>query len=167
GAEAVYAEALRIARHAQCAVADQPGTHQGCGLDIAVTPIDRKAIALVGDGQLAIAAVDLIAGKARAVAQILLTAAAIVTDPTGPAEPRHPDPLADCKAVRRLALLHHGADDLMPEYQRQLRVGKLAVDNMQIGSAHRAGAHRDQQLLRSRTRRRQLRGDEWSPCCGQ
>ena len=71
--KAVDPEALRVARHAQGAVADQPGAHQRRRLDIAIAPIDRKAVALVGDGQFGIAAVDLIAGEACAVAQILLT----------------------------------------------------------------------------------------------
>ena len=124
GAKAVDPEALRVARHAQGAIADQPGAHQWRRLDIAVTRIDRKAVALVGDGQLGIAAVDLVAGEAGAVAQILLPAAAILAHPAGPAEPRHPDPVADRESIGRFALLDDGADDLVPGDQRQLRIGE-------------------------------------------
>src|SRR5262249_11960324 len=94
GAETVDPDQPRIAGHAQGSVADEAGAHQRRRLDIAVTLVDRKAIALVGDGQLGIAAIDLIAGEASAVAQILAAGAAIFADPAGPAEPRHADPVA-------------------------------------------------------------------------
>ena len=158
---------MRVARHAQGAVADQPGAHQRRRLDIAIAPIDRKAIALIGNGQFGIAAVDLIAGKAGAVAQILAPTPAIVANPAGPAEPRHADPVADRKAVGRFALLDDRADDLVPGNERQFRIGELAVDDMQIGPAHRTGPHRDQHLTRSRTRRRQFRRDERPPSLSQ
>jgi len=54
-------------------------------------------------------------------------------------------------------LLDDDADDLVPGHERQFRIGKLAIDDMQIGPADGAGAHRDQQLLRAGMRRRQLR----------
>src|SRR5258707_8597046 len=71
GAKAVDPYQRRIPGHPQSAVADQPGAHPGCCLDIAVAWIDCKAITLVGDGELGIAAIDVIAGEPGAVAQIL------------------------------------------------------------------------------------------------
>jgi hypothetical protein len=67
-AETVDAERFAVARQPQCAVADQASAEQRRRLDIAEGLRDREAIALIGDGQLCIAAVDLIAGEAGAVA---------------------------------------------------------------------------------------------------
>ena len=167
GAKPVDADRTRLAGHAQTAVADQPGAHQRRCLNIAVSGVDRKAIALVGDGQLGIAAIDLIAGKTRAVAQILTAAAAIVANPAGPAEPRHPDPVADREAVDFRPLLDNRADDLVAEDERQFRVGKLAIDDVQIGAAHRAGVHLNQHLPRPWARRRHVSRDQRPPRCNQ
>ena len=167
GAETVDSDGAGVAGHAQRAIADQPGAHQRRRLDIAVDRVDRKAIALVGDGQLGITAIDLIPGEPGAVAQILATAAAIFADPAGPAEPRHADPVADREAVDLRPLLDDRTDDLVAEDERQLGIGKLAVDDMQIGAAHRAGAHRNQHLLRPRTRRGQFRRDQRPSRCRQ
>src|SRR6266851_6309671 len=149
GAEAVDPDQWRIPGHTQSAVSDQTSAHQGRRLDIAVARIDRKAITLVGDGELGIAAIDLIAGEPGAVAQILMSLAAILADAAGPTEPGHPDPVADRETVDRFPLPDDASDDLVPGHQRQFRVGKLAVDDMQIGPADGAGPHRDQDLLRS------------------
>jgi hypothetical protein len=140
----------------QGAIADQPGAQQRSRRDIVEFGRQREAIALVGGGQLGVAAVDLIAGEAGAVAEILSPAAAIIADPAGPAEPRHPHPLADREAVDRRALLDHGADDLVSRDQWQLGMGQFAVDDMKVGAAHRAGLDRDQHLARRRFWRRQL-----------
>src|SRR4051812_43370326 len=104
GAKAVNADQPRVPGHAQRAVTDEAGAHQGRRLDVAPAGVDRKAIALVGDGQLGIAAVDLIAGESRAVAQILAAAAAVSADAACPAEPRHADPVADPETVDRFTL---------------------------------------------------------------
>ena len=44
------------------------------------------------------------------------------------------------------------ADDLVAENERQLRVGELAVDDVQVGAADAAGAHAEQHLARARAR---------------
>src|SRR5215468_6229547 len=118
GAKAVDPDQPRIPRHAQRAVADEPGAHQRRRLDIAVARIDCKAIAFVGDGQFRITAVDLIAGEAGAVAEILAPAAAILANPAGPTEPWHADPVADRETVDRFSLLDDGADDFVSGHQR-------------------------------------------------
>src|SRR6266481_5119091 len=122
GAKAVDPDQRRIPGHTQSAEADQPGAHQGCRLDIAVAWIDCKAITLVGDGELGIAAIDLIAGEPGAVAQILMGLAAILADAAGPTEPGHPDPVADRETVDRFPLLDDPSNDLVPGDQRQFRV---------------------------------------------
>ena len=151
----------------KAAVPDEAGTQERRRLDVAVALVDRKAIALIGDGQLGIAAVDLVAGEAGTVAQILAATAAVLADPAGPAEPRHADPVADLETVDRFPLFDDVADDLVPGHQWQFRVGKLAVDDVQIGPAHRAGPHLNQDLVRPVARRRQLGRGKRTPCGGQ
>ncbi len=160
GAEAVDADPLGFASDAQGAVADQPGAQQWRRRDIAERWVDREAIALVGDRQFGIPAVDLVAGKAGAVAQILAAAAAVIADAAGPAEPGDADPVADREAVGIGAPLHHHADDLMTRHQRQFRLRQLTVEDVQIGAAHRAGLDHDQQLPRTGPRRQQIGRDQ-------
>ncbi len=66
GAEAPDAEAARVAGHAQGAVADQAGAEQRGGLGVAVAVGQREAVGGVGDGELGVAAVQRVAGEARA-----------------------------------------------------------------------------------------------------
>ena len=95
-----------------------------------------------------IAAVARIAGEQRRIAQVLPIGAAIRADPAGMSEPRHPDALAESETGNACADLRHPADDLVPGHERELRVGQLAVDHMEIGAANPAGRDRDQDLAR-------------------
>src|SRR5207244_3352539 len=81
-------------------------------------------------------------GEPVTAAKILADVAAIFAAAAGPAEPGHTNPLADREAVYRFSLLEDGADDLVPEHQRQFRVRKLAVDDVQVGPANGTGPHR-------------------------
>jgi hypothetical protein len=159
-AKAVNADSPTLASEAQGAVADQPGAQQRRGRDIIEFGRDRETVALVGDGQLGIAAIDLVAGEPRAVAQILMAAAAVLADATGPAEPWHADPVADREPVGIGSTVHDHADDFVTGHQRQLRVAQFAVEDVQIGPADGTGLDRDQQLPRSGPRFRQLGGGE-------
>src|SRR5207248_8189452 len=152
----VYADALALAGEPQGAVADQPGAEQRRRLDIAECGRDRKAVALVGDGQLGIAPIDLIAGEAGLIAEVLISAPAVFTSPASPAEPGHPDPVADLEAVDPGSGLGHRADDLVTGHQRQLRPRQLAVENVQIGATHGAGVDLDLHLSRAGRGPRQL-----------
>src|SRR5580658_6365453 len=85
-----------------------------------------------------VAAVARKAGKERRVAQVLAPAPAIGAMPAGMAEPGH----ADARAGRERDPFARSLDpayDLMPRNDRQLGVGQLAVDDMQIGAADAAG----------------------------
>src|SRR3989442_423946 len=82
------------AGHAQGAVADQPGAEQRRRLRVRVLLRDREAEALVGDGQLGVAAVDVVPGEARVVAQVLAPGSAVAAVAVGPAEPGHAHPVA-------------------------------------------------------------------------
>jgi hypothetical protein len=151
GAEAVNAEAgelafERLAGKLERAIADQSGTEQRRSLGVAVTFRQFEHIARVGHRVAGIAAVDLIAGEARIVAEILLARAAIGASAVGPAEPGHTDAVADCQLRHALAERFDAADDLMPEHERQLGLVELAVENVQVGTAYAAGRHLDQDL---------------------
>ena len=135
-AEAVEAEALGVAGHAQRAVADQPGAEQRRDLLVGMVLGEREAEALVGDGQLGVAAVELVAGEAGAVAEVLAAGAAEAAGAVGPAQPRHADALALRVA---LAVAGDAGDDLVAEHERQLRLGQLAVGDVQVGATDPAG----------------------------
>src|SRR3954447_5718522 len=137
GAEDVKGEPARVAGHAQGAGADQPGAQQRCGLEVGVAGRDIEAVALVGDGELGVAPVDVAAGEPRAVAQVLAAAPAVLALAVGPAEPRHADPPVGPG---------DRADDLVPDHERRARHVELAVDDVQVGAADAARVHLDQQL---------------------
>ena len=135
GPEAVEPEPLCVPGEVERAVADQAGAEERRGLLVRVAGREREAVARVRDRLLRIAAVDVVAGEARVVAEILLSGAAVAAFAVRPREPRNAD-------ARAFALaLDHGADDLVAEDERQLRVGELAVSDVQIGAANAAGVH--------------------------
>ena len=140
GAEPVEPDTLRLADQPQRPVADQPGAEQRRRLQVRVAVGDREAEALVGDRDLGVAAVDVVAGELRVVAEVLAAAAAVAALAVGPAEPRHPDPLARGELLRPLPRLAHHADDLVAHHQRQLRLGEVAVEDVEVGAADAAGA---------------------------
>ena len=63
------------------------------------------------------------------------------------------------------AIAHRGddADDLVSRHERQLGLRQLAIDDMQIGAAHRARADLDQDLARARLGGRNLSRAERLP----
>ena len=125
GAEAVEAEAAGVAGHRQRAVPDQSATQQGRRLLVTQLSGERQAEALIRDGQLREAAVDVAPGEARVHTQVLAPGAAVCAVAIGPAEPRDTD----------TATVLGNADDLVPENDRQLRRVDLTVTQMQVGSA--------------------------------
>jgi hypothetical protein len=128
GAEAEYAEprqlaAERLAGKLQRAVADQTSAEQRRRLGVVIAAWQLEAVARVGGRVLGIAAVELVTGEARVVAQILLAAPAIETGAVGRAQPRQADAIADSEALDARAERRNLADDLVAENQRQLGVG--------------------------------------------
>ena len=146
GPEAVEAEPLRVAREPERAVADQPGAEERRRLQVGVPVRDREAEALVGDRPFRVAAVEVVAGEARPLAEVLPPGAAVAALPARPAEPRHAEPAA----VLGLA------DDLVAGNERQLRPGQLTVHDVQIRPADAAGAHPEEHLPRRGLGHRQL-----------
>ena len=94
GAEAVDAEVRRVAGHAQRAIADQPGAQQRCRLDVGVALGQGKAVAGFGGRVLGVAAIDLVAGELRRIAEVLAAGDAVGARSAGVAEPGNADPVS-------------------------------------------------------------------------
>ena len=150
-AKAVEAEPLGVAGHAQRAVADQAAAQQRGELVVGRPLGQRQAEALVGDGQLRVAAVDVAPGEAGVDAQVLAAAAAIAARAVGVAQPGH----AEAPAVLG------ATDDLVAEHDRELGGVDLTVAQVQVGAAHRAGGDRQQQLAGAGGGVGKLRRLEW------
>src|SRR6185437_9565773 len=79
-------------------------------------------------------------------AQILAPGAAIAALPACPAQPRHADAVPDPEAIGVASRFDYGADDLVTRHEMRFRIGQLAIDDMQIGTAHGACPHADDEL---------------------
>ena len=75
------------------------------------------------------------------VAEILPSGATEATGAVRPAEPGDADTLADREPRRTFTHPTYQTHDLMTEHERQLGVGQLAVDDVEIGSTDRARLH--------------------------
>ena len=71
-----------------------------------------------------------------------------------------PDAVSGGVLLDALADLVHHADDLVPEDERELRVGQLAVDDVEVGAADAARQHPDAQLSRAGLGKRQVLEDK-------
>jgi hypothetical protein len=91
-----------------------------------------------------IAAIARVAGTQRPIAQIFAAGTTIRTDATGRAEPGHADPLADRKPRHASPQRSDPSHDLMAGNERKLRIGKLAVHHMQVGTTYAAGRDLEQ-----------------------
>src|SRR5689334_23071612 len=156
-AEAIDAKPLARPCKLKRAVADQPGAKERRGLRVAIAVGNRKHVARIRHRVLGIAAVDLIAGEERVIAEILRSLAAIGAGAVGVAEPWHAHALAYGEALDVLSERLDMPHDLMPEHKRKFWVLKLAVEDMEIGAAHSACRHLDEDLVRPRCGHRQLR----------
>ena len=89
-------------------------------------------------------AVEVVAGEARAVAEVLpVRERSSGTSPS--VHPSHGTPTRVAGLEPRPAL-EHLADDLVAEDERELRLRELAVDDVEVGAAHAARAHPKQHL---------------------
>lgn len=131
---------------------DQSDKKQGRRLGVGIIAYDRKTVSLVGKRVIGITAVDLIAGEARAISQILTAGPAKPAGPAAMAQPWDADALADCQSLDPLALGGDDADDFVAGNQRQTGRGQFAVEGMQISPADAACANPDQHLIRRRIR---------------
>src|SRR5262249_58419005 len=114
GAEAVEADALRVAGETQRPVADQPGAEERGCLGVAERGRQREHEARIGHGVLGVAPVALVAGEAGIGTEILRPAAAEAAATAGPAEPGHSDAIADVHPRDAGPGLLDGPPDLVP-----------------------------------------------------
>ena len=154
GPEAVDAETARIAGERIGAVTDQPGAQQRRRMQVVIALRQRQHIRRVGHGVFGVTTVLLVAGEAGIGAEILAAPATVIAVPAGVREPGDPDAGAECRRLDLRAAGDHGAHDLMTRYDRNLGVGQVAVDQMQVGAADAAGVDADQHLRRTRLRTR-------------
>ncbi len=118
GAKAIETQTPRLAGPHQRAVADQAGAKQGRRLDVAVAGRQREDIALVGNGAVGIAAIDLITGEARRIAEVLAPRAAMHAGAARPAQPRHADTRPRREPAGAGTVGQHPAHDLVARHQR-------------------------------------------------
>src|SRR5205823_5993417 len=121
---------------------------------------DLEAEALVRDGLLGVTAVEVVAGEAGPVAEVLLPGAAVAAHAVRPTEPWHADTAA---RGERLAALDHRAHDLVSEHERELRLVELAVADVQIGAADPARVDAEPHLSGLELRAWQLPFDQGLP----
>src|ERR1700674_1645521 len=98
-AEAVKADPLGFTGHPEGAIADQAGTEERRRLQVRVILGQEKAKALVRDQVLGVAAIEVIAGEASVLAEILLTATAEAAAPVRGDEPGGADAPANLESA--------------------------------------------------------------------
>jgi hypothetical protein len=87
---------------------------------------------------LSVAAVDGVAGKGRAVAQVFHTRAAKLAGLVGAVEPGYSNARADREPVAPLTELFNHSDHLMARYDGRLLWRQIALDHVEIGAADTA-----------------------------
>ena len=110
---------------------------------------ERERERRLGDGVGGEFPVARVAGEERRVAEIFARAHAIGAMAARMAEPRDAD-AGPKRQADALASRLDPADDLMPRHDRQLRIGQVAVDHVQVGAADAAGRDRQPNLPRPR-----------------
>ena len=91
------------------------------------------------DHRLGIAPVDMVAGEAGAIAQVLIASPAEVAGAARLVEPGDTDPIPLSESCRCCAAALDDAHDLMAGNQRQPGKRKLPLDGMEIGVTEAAG----------------------------
>ena len=151
GAEAVEAERARLRRHRVGAIADEPGAQEGCRVQVVVGIRKGEAEALVGHRVAGITAVAVIAGEDGVVAEVLVARRAVAAMPAGAAQPRDADPLARPQARSARAEGGHAPDHLVARNDRGSRAGgRSPSSKVQVGAAHAAGRHLDEDFAGAR-----------------
>ena len=79
------------------------------------------------------------------------------------AEPGNADPVADREPADALAQCVNDTDDLVARDERQLRIGEIAVNHVQVGPADGAGFDPQSDLTRSRDRIGPILQDQLRP----
>jgi len=101
------------------------------------------------NGIFRIAAIDLIAGEPRPVAEVFASAAAEPTFAARSAQPGHAHAHAHLKNLHLFTEPLDRADDFMSGNKRGLWIGELAIDHMQIGATDAASMDANDNFVRS------------------
>ena len=144
-----FAEPQRaVANHARAKQRRSSGVRKG----------GRKRVGKVlgDDGVFGVAAIGVIAGEARRVAQIFLAATAKFASSARPIEPRHAHSVAFAKPLRAPAPSFDNTHNLVARNDGQFRQGKFAFDSVEVGMAKAAGFHANANFLGPRLRHRPL-----------
>ena len=133
----------------QCAVADDPGTEERCRFFITEDRWNRIGKCCRDERILRVSAIDLIAGKPGALAQVLAPARAKFADAARVLQPGDPDSLADRPLTHAGADLTDDPDGLVAGNERKRGVGQLAFDDVKIRPADPADGDANQDLPRA------------------
>ena len=161
-AEAVDAEpaAWRDAAAAQRAVADDPGTQQGCRVFVVERVRQGVGVCLVGDARVRIPAVEVPTGELRRGAEVLVAAPAVGAAAVGARQPRHADPVTDPETVRTGSHGIDQPDDLVAgDGARPVR-REVALGQVQVRPADPTAGDADEYLPGSGHRGRPLDPDQ-------
>ena len=124
-AEAVEPQRVRVSCEPQRARADEARAQQRRRGGVGVRVGQCEAEALVGDGELGEAAVDVVAGEAARSQRFSRPDRQNLHVPHGPTEPRHAHAVADREPVGTVAGFRDDADDLVAGDERRLRTGRV------------------------------------------
>jgi len=150
GTETIDADVLSRACGDQGPPANEPSTEEGsqCGR---ISPLrKRKGVGRIGDGVAREPPIPRIAGEERGIAEILAVLHAVRAVAAGLSEPGNANALADPAPSHSFADGFDASDYLVPRDERQLDVGEIAIDHMQIGPTNGARFNRDADLAGSR-----------------
>jgi hypothetical protein len=104
-----------------------------------------------GDDGRGISPVNIVSGKGRIVAEVLMSVEAKSARAIGAAEPRNADARSDgeCNVGRGVG---DDADDLVPRHDRRVVGLEVTLDDVEIGAANTARSNRDENLARLQRR---------------
>src|SRR5262245_3282180 len=154
GAEAIDAEppARRNVAALERAVTDDARAEQGRRLGVAEDRRHRVCERLRNHRVVGEAAVGVIAGVLRVLAEVLAPAPAGVADAAGPAKPGDTHSIPGAKAMGAGARRLDPPDHLVTRHDGRANEGQIALDDVQVSAAHAAGDHAKQDLVRARRR---------------
>src|SRR5437879_8704160 len=106
----------------------------------------HKTKALVGNAELGIAPVDVIAGEARVDAKVLEPSAAEAAGFVDVAKPGDAEAVTARKSLGALAGRLDPTDDHVADHERELGLAQLAVHDVEVRAAHGADRDTDEDL---------------------
>ena len=156
--KAVQAQPLCLARSRkpQRAIAYHPSAKQRRGLLVRERFGDGVGKLFVGYLVVCVSSVDMVAGEAPVVAQVFLVAPAVIAHPIGPIQPGHTYAIPRLEPCHGRPGLLDNANNLVPWYDGQFGQRDLPFDNVQVGVAHPAHAHPNEQVVLTQLRLRQI-----------